>query len=192
MDEFRSVPKFPQPGAQPPALPRRRVLKAGLAGAPVLATLASRPVFAGQCLGVSAYGSLGGSLVPTASVCSGYSPTTWSKTKPWPTPFYATSAGGTTATQFHSLTTGLQGNLYSGSTMMQVLKMTNSSDMQTLARYVSAGLLNAQMGLTPVLDCDTVRAMWNDCVAGNSFQPTAGVSWGPAEVVQYLKTTISS
>jgi hypothetical protein len=52
-------------------------------------------------------------------------------------------------------------------------------------------LLNAKAGLTPVLDEARVRAMWNDFVLRGRFEPTAGVSWGAAEIVTYIKSTIA-
>jgi hypothetical protein len=35
-----------------------------------------------------------------------------------------------------------------------------------------------------------VRRLWNDYVALGYFEPTAGVQWGPAQIVAYIKSTM--
>jgi hypothetical protein len=59
-----------------------------------------------------------------------------------------------------------------------------------LGRYVTAALLNARAGRTPVLSEFGVRSMWNDVVNLGFYEPTAGVQWGPAQIVAYIKTTM--
>jgi hypothetical protein len=53
-----------------------------------------------------------------------------------------------------------------------------------------AALHNARAGRTPVLDETAVRTMWNDLVNRGSYEVSAGINWGPAEIVSYLKTTM--
>ena len=36
-----------------------------------------------------------------------------------------------------------------------------------------------------------VRAMWNDLMNRGYYEPTAGIRWGAAEIVAYIKTTIA-
>jgi len=59
-----------------------------------------------------------------------------------------------------------------------------------LGRYITAALLNARAGRTPVLDEAGVRAMWNSIVNRGYYEATAGVQWGPAQIVAYIRTTM--
>jgi hypothetical protein len=67
---------------------RRRVLMGGLASAPVLMTLVSRPVL-GQavCVTPSAFISGNASVVGAAVVCEGHTPDYWVDAPSWPDPF---------------------------------------------------------------------------------------------------------
>jgi hypothetical protein len=73
--------------------------------------------------------------------------------------------------------------------MMNVMA-TSGSTLSGLGRYMAAALLNARAGRTPVLTETTVRNMWNDVINRGYFEPTAGVRWGPPEIVAYLRTTM--
>jgi hypothetical protein len=79
---------------------------------------------------------------------------------------------------------------FSGKSMLDVMNFTDDGGMKTLGRYISAALLNARSGRTPVLSETTVRQMWNALASGVPFEPTAGVKWGPSEIVAYIKTTM--
>jgi hypothetical protein len=50
--------------------------------------------------------------------------------------------------------------------------------------------LNAGCGRTPVLDEAEVRNIWNSMINTGYYEPTAGVQWGPADVIAYLQTTM--
>jgi hypothetical protein len=107
-----------------------------------------------------------------------------------PTPTTAFQSPPSTApgTPFHCTTTGFGGSTYGAMSMLDVIGADTSSD--GLGRYITAALLNARSGRTPVLDETGVRAMWNSIVNGGYYEPTAGVQWGPGQVVAYLKTTM--
>jgi hypothetical protein len=175
--------------ADMPRAPRRRILQSGLAAAPVLLTLVSRPVLGGvRCQTCSAYGSLAGSVAAKQfATCSGVSPATWVSLSTWPTPYRPT---GQNATPYHCPTTGLQGDTFSGRTLRQVMNFSDDGGTRTLARYIGAALLNATSGRTPTLTETTVRQMWNDLRSNGTFKPSAGIHWGAAEIVAYIKTTI--
>lgn len=183
-------PGTPTPTAETPS--RRRLLKAA---APVLMTLVSRPVLGGQCVCPSGY--LSNALSHTGKTptsCSGLSPSAWASNNNWPTPYHATAQSGQNgygATLYHCAVTGLNGYTFSGDTMHGVLGLTNDGGIRTLGRYTAAALLNARKGLTPVLTETTVRQMWNDCIAKGYYEPTAGVHWGPVQIVTYLKSTLA-
>ncbi|HJU23431.1 MAG TPA: hypothetical protein VJ891_13065 [Casimicrobiaceae bacterium] len=176
-----------------PTVPsRRRLLTAGASVAPVLLTLASRPVLAGQCMCASAMaGSLNGSVMHMASTCYGRTPTYWSSTHSWPTPFYA---NGSSATDFHSTTTGfatgVNGN-FGTQTMMHVINQQGTNSAYNVGAYISAAILNARMGYTPVLTEANVRNMWNQYAATGQFSPSAGIYWNGNQIIQYINTTMA-
>ena len=135
----------------------------------------------------------------------GIGPDAWkTRTASWPSPYVAVATHGSSAgltfsalqnapqgTLFHSAATGLQGSVYGDRTMLDVLDMGESGyGINSLGRYIVAALLNARSGRTSMLTEATVRNMWNDVVSQGYFVPTAGIKWGPAEVIGYLKTTM--
>jgi hypothetical protein len=172
------------------------MLRAGIATAPVLMTLASRPVLGSvQCTTCSAYGSINASTAGTApTACAGKTPTMWTaSTTSWPTPYYPTTKHGTNgydATLYHCTTTGLGGTTFASTTLYNVMCLADDGGVHSLGRYIGAALLNARLGLTPVLTEALVRRLWNDYVALGYFEPTAGVQWGPAQIVAYIKSTM--
>ena len=203
----------PSPGG--PAAGRRRLLRSGLAAAPVLMTVASKPVL-GQtvCAAPSAFLSAGsGAAARTTSVCSGLSPRAWkAHAMSWPAPYcgipqnaYAAAQSGTnqsgtnysyastrSPTLYHCPTTGLAGRVFGDRTMLEVIDIGEAgSDQAALGRYIVAALLNARAGRTPVLTETAVRNMWNDLVNRGYYEPTAGIRWGAPEIIAYLRTTMS-
>ncbi len=83
-------PKSPRMPAvnREPAATRRRVLQGGLAAAPVLMTLLSRPVLGqGQCVTPSAFCSGNASVAGVAVVCAGLTADYWADAPSWPEPF---------------------------------------------------------------------------------------------------------
>jgi hypothetical protein len=200
--------KSPEIGSEPTRdLPRsgerRRLLRGGLAAAPVLLTVASRPVL-GQttCLAASAMTSIAPSGNRSVSVCTGLTPEQWKAiADQWPSPYCATTQpgityfqttiGGQEPTKFHCPTTGLGGRVYGTRSMIDVIDLTQGGrNLDSLGRYIVAALLNARAGRTPVLNETGVRMMWNDLVNRGYYEPTAGIRWTSAEIVAYLKTTM--
>lgn len=183
---------------EPQSGDRRRLLRGGLAAAPVLMTVISKPVL-GQTVCVSA--SMSMSMHPsgkhTTFVCQGLTPEQWkTRAGQWPSPYCGTATeyalGGHSATQYHCPTTGLGGRVYGNQTMLQVIDFTQGGrDMNALGRYIVAALLNARAGRTPVLNETGVRNMWNDLVNRGYYEPTAGIRWTSTEIVAYLKTTMA-
>ena len=109
-------------------------------------------------------------------------------------PYYAATspyyAATNTATMYHCPTTGLGGHVFSQKTMLEVIDVTTGG-LGSLGRYTVAALLNARSGRTPMLSETTVRVMWNDLLNRGYYEPTAGIRWGAAEIVAYIKTTIA-
>lgn len=187
--------------APPRSSARRKLLRGGLAAGPVLMTVASRPVLGQVACTASAITSINmqSSINHNCSITSGLSPEKWkSLAGQWPTPYTAASArsvtyAGITQTQptaYHCPTTGLGGHVFSGRSMLDVIDI-NHGGLDSLGRYTVAALLNARAGRTPMLSETNVRAMWNDLVNRGYYEPTAGIRWGAAEIVAYIKTTIA-
>jgi hypothetical protein len=165
-----------------------------MGAAPVLATLASRPVLGKQPTQGSAQPSLGGSLAPNKQASAGRSPAEWVDTDTWPNPYYACDQSGEAdyaATLYHSPATGLAGATFTGSTMLAVLQSADAGDVHSVGGYVAAALLNARQGLTPTLSEPMVRAMWNQFAERGYFEPVAGVRWDAADIVTYIRSTIA-
>ena len=240
-------PDTPLETPAPQSDSRRRLLRGGLAAAPVLMTVASRPVLGQVACTASAITSINmqSSLNHNCSITSGLSPDKWKTlAAQWPAPYSGvsaatststtststvtqksttnnnvllqqqlaaaagytpgtttTSTGGTTtssgstygatATPYHGSTTGLGGRVFAGKSMVEVIDLMQSGGLNSLGRYIVAALLNARSGRTPMLSETNVRAMWNDLINRGYYEPTAGIRWGAAEIVAYIKTTIA-
>lgn len=74
----------------------------------------------------------------------------------------------------------------------QVMLMGGTDDPFQLGGHLVAALLNAEMGWTnDVLGVQAVKDMWNEYDAKGYYEPTAGVQWGPEQIVEYLQSTMS-
>jgi len=130
------------------------------------------------------------------AICSGRSPSYWKANREqWPSPYCAvkkvetSGVGGQDQTLFHSTTTGCQGYMFRGKTMLDVLDESGGS-YEALGRHIVAALLNAAAGLTPVLNQNGVRDMWNSYITRGYYEPTAGIRWDAEKIVTYIETTI--
>jgi hypothetical protein len=192
---------------------RRRLLRGGLAAAPVLMTLASRPALGGQWNVVGTGGNWGGGggkcVAPSGFVsmptshpgkkytCSGYTPDYWKNCamykQPWPSPYCYTSGWNSWGqpqqpTKFKECFSPC--TCYSDSTtLLDVLKMGDVSP-NDVARYCTAALLNCAANLTPVLSKSDVEGIWSEFASKGYFEPTAGVKWYHDDIVTYLQSTM--
>jgi hypothetical protein len=179
------------------ALERRRQLIKGGLSAPVLMTIASRQALGAnfECKTASGFSSINQSAHGTPPLCSGRTPAYWKQEQyfgQWRSPYLpvATEIGSIIypATLFGGPTTGFNAGPFSDKTMLEVLN-TDGGDAFALGRHITAALLNAAAGLTPVLTTSQVVGMWNEYVSKGYFEPTAGVHWDAAKVIEYLGTT---
>ena len=170
---------------------RRRLLRGGLAAAPVLLTLTSRPVMAVPCSAPSAAVSLSSRTTSTRVECvNGKTPAAWKTTakKDWPGGAAAAWGKGANGTLFNSVfSTG-----YADKSLLDVLELTPMNPTDTLAQHLVAAYLNAVAGLTPsgVLDVLRTKQIWTDFTRVGYFQPNAGINWGAAELTAWLQTTM--
>ena len=190
---------------------RRRFAKSGLVASGVLLTLASRPVLGGwACQSPSGFISGNVSSHGTPPTCIGRTPGYWGTNTEdkhlWPSPYTtgkcntdksqdSGSWSTTSATMFKNSTLGFHcigyGAGYLKYSMMQVILLGGNGDPYQIGAHSVAALLNARMGWTPVLTEAQVRNMFNEYASKGYFEPTAGVKWYPADIVAYLKTTMT-
>ena len=201
----------------PPNPTRRKLTGAGL-GMSAIFTLASRPVLAAQCTSASAAASGNLSQHGTPIVCTGRSPGYWKQpqhAKEWVAPYIQGSCSNgagkgsmgcmespekwTGGTLFHDVFGGSNFKVNNKSlSMNQVMIMNNSSyaglsDQDNCGCHIVAALLNAASGKTNgVLSVMDVIGMWNEWVAKGYFEPSAGAKWNSAQIVAYLKTTMTA
>jgi hypothetical protein len=183
----------------PPDKNRRRLVGGGLGAAPLLMTLVSRPVLGQEtCLSTSAHLSGPTSHPHEQQVCSGGSPSYWSRPQnfhEWPSPYQATTQGasaGRSSSTLLSTTATLFSATFSPSpyppetTLLTVLNMGGPSN--DVARHLVAAQLNVAKGWTPVLDAGQIQAIWLEYTGRGYFEPTAGVKWSEPEIVAYLES----
>ncbi|HVF63864.1 MAG TPA: hypothetical protein VNE58_07715 [Casimicrobiaceae bacterium] len=143
-------------------------------------------------------GSKMGSLHASApnkivQTCTGRSPAYWAQPASfdkWPHPYYPTTSNnsGIVASGFHAI--GCMGGQFGAKTMLDVLQLNGQGSFADLGAHITAAILNAAAGMTPVLNVSQVQAMWNDCAGRGYFEPIAGVRWGPQNIVAYIRTTM--
>ena len=192
-----SDPSTEQPVAKPASaaaagIARRRLLRAGLAAAPVVAALKSNTVLAGGngCVRPSAFASmahpnwaLSGRTISNNYACA--SPDDWKSSKvDLPKQFKQSD--------FISAETGFvtnTGGKYTQKSLQQVLAMNPTSDDEKLARYVTAALLSAaSVGNNPgrvLLTTGQCREIWN---RQGSWEPFGGANWTMTQTLHYFET----
>jgi hypothetical protein len=153
-------------------------------------TVASRPVLGATCVSPSAYVSLPTSTPGMYGECSGKGPTGWIATDPWPDP-YCRGPGGCGEGGASRFKDYFNPELVGNPTLLAVLEQNESE----VAKYVVAALLNYAAGLVPdtVLRESTIKHIWNEfATSGGFFTPARAASWTQAEIVDYLKSTMTS
>jgi hypothetical protein len=179
--------ELPSPSGGDLKASRRRLLQGALAGAPVLMTLVSRPVLAATCTTPSGFVSANASH-PGAASCSGNGPTTWYTNRNvnnfWPSPYKPND----NFKKYFTPDLTLPGN--NNPKLEDVVNPAQTTN--PVARYIVAALLNAgPPSLTSVLTANDVKAMWTE-FATTGFSPSSGVHWTADEIVEYLKSTMTS
>ena len=184
---------------------RRSFAKSGLVASGVLLTLSSRPVLGALvCKSPSGFESGNLSFHGTPITCAGLSPGYYMNHANWPSPYVADTTTTTFTKKKGSITTVTPGTKFanvfncSGNgknlaslTMTEVLNLGGSGDPYQLGAHCVASLLNARSGLTPVLTEAQVKNIFNEFDSKGYFEPTISIKWYPADIVAYLKTTMS-
>jgi hypothetical protein len=174
----------PVSGRDPKAT-RRRFLQGGLAAAPVLMTLVSRPVLAQQCTTPSGYVSLNASTAGRGVACLGRTPGYWKNTTAWPPPYKPT-------TTFDSVFAHNATYYPAATTLQDVLEpqIVGAGPPHDVARHIVAALLNVQSGWAPVLTAAVVKGMWGEYLSKGSFSPSSGTQWDHDQLMDYLVITM--
>jgi hypothetical protein len=165
---------------------RRRWLQAGISAAPVVMTVASRPVLAtvqAQSPSAMCSGNVSGQQTVSSS---GSSPSTWSSQSSWPT-YNKYSAK---FKDFFSPDLYLHTDIK----MKDVLKLTAPPGSNNeVAQYILAALLNHENHSVPdsILPLAVIHSMWADYQNGSgSYKVNASVYFNGGQLVTYIKTTI--
>jgi hypothetical protein len=181
-----STPSQPSSGVS-----RRRLVRAGLSAAPVMAALKSNSVLAGDhtCIRPSSFSSLAaahmkvsrGRAVKTDYECKSHG--------------YWKNHDGRLATKFKetkflSTTTGFNrdpGNAYGKLTIQQVLEQPGNRHNAALARHVAAAYLTAvefnNDSTRVLLTKSQCKAIWE---GQGTWSPFAGTTWTPSQTMAYF------
>lgn len=184
-----------------------------LASQPVLGQWACQSPSGFQSGNVSTHGDL--------PLCSGLTPGYWqAPNKQWPSPCMQGTCSNkknlssnnpvdwTGGTAFSSIfNCGSYGTIYKSACLpvknspckptsplsfMQILLLNGKDDRYQLGAHIVAAFLNASAGLTRgVLTEQAVKDMFNEWAAKGYYEPSAGVQWSGADIVTYLKTTMT-
>jgi hypothetical protein len=176
--------KEQKPSEQGTSQGRRHFLKGSAAVAPVVITVASRPVLGAQCT-PSAWVS--GNLSDHGNFrtsCGGFNPTYWASSPSlWPAPYKP-------GTKFNDVFT-LGNGYYDGKTLLQVLSLTAGEDPYGLGKNIVAALLNAASVTDYGMDVATVQEIYKQLVLNGIYQPSSGDPMIAQDVVAFIQNTYS-
>lgn len=180
---------------------RRRILK-GATVAPLLMTVASRPVLGAQC---SPSAWVSGNLSDHGherDTCGGRSPGYWKTNRHhrWASTGYqpGTPIGdekndnGTACnyhedgTKFHHVFAGSQ---YGNKSMMQVLWLTEGEDRYQLGSHIVAALLNAASIPDYGVSVEDVKEIYRQLELTGYYQTSTGETMTPQAVVLFIQNT---
>lgn len=176
---------------------RRRLMRAGLAAAPVMLALKSQSVLAADiCIKPSSFSSLKAAANMTLSRAPNqgwtcYSHGYWKNTDhPHPYSTKETSYFLATTSGVSAGFTANPGGAYTGKTLQNVLDMTGNANNAALARHIVASFLtavaNSNNPATVLLTTTQCIRVWNTLNAGNTWSPVAGVNWTLTDTMAYF------
>jgi hypothetical protein len=152
------------------------------------------------CQTPSGFLSANASNVGTTAMCSGHTPAFWANPTnfgQWPAGFNPTNPQVTRFGPPQGVFSNAPNSApFNGNpTLVQALAFSGNST-NDVARYVSAAVLNAAKGLTPVLSVQQVKDIWAEYGltgygSAGYYSPTAGARWFALEIIAYILTTIS-
>lgn len=161
---------------------RRQLLRAGMATAPVVMTVASRPVLALVCDSPSGFTSLNVSH-PGHDVCSGKDPAG----------VLAEMSADERNTKFYKIFPTADsgfGSVVKDQKLEEVIGHSSEAPWG-LAQEIIAAYFNVAKGRIPasILTHPAIMHIWQDYDLTGGYSPRAGAQWSYNEIVTYLKTT---
>lgn len=189
----------PPVGIAGPDVSRRRFIRGGAAGAPVILSLTSRPVFGFEnaCVAPSRMisGNFSGFTGPTT--CGGSARSDWAKAASQsPKPDWAkqdfTAVFGTAYPYASKLSGSVPKKL--GPVLLDSFagNDNNSHAVAGFASFVIAAYLNSFFNVGSVqgvLKTSLAVDMWNDIVKTGEFCPQLAMCWGASGVIGYLQNS---
>lgn len=175
-------------GLSRPGAARRKLLRGGAAGTPVLLTFASPAVFGTTlCRTASAFASINASRPQvTTGNCAGQKPAWWGNSAnqaQWPTssPYRPGDTWGGLGMATHAQVPG-------STTLLAVMQFADASGPRFVASHIAASLLNLKTGrvtTTATFDINiaSVKKIWADYAARGFYEPSAGIKWFEATPV---------
>lgn len=176
---------------------RRKLVRAGLAAAPVVAAFKSNMVLAGtggtnvtvRASSFASFSTTGGSVAPNAQTTGSFIPMKECETQQGcddllfgPTIYGRHTKPGCGFEITPSRTIAAK-------TLRQVFKMDARSNTERLAQYVAAGYLSAQRyGSNSYISEKRCKEIWRQ---GGEWEPTAGVTWGMRQTLEYFDNVYS-
>jgi hypothetical protein len=175
---------------------RRRLIRGGLVGTPLILTLASRPVLGCDCVAPSRAVSGNTSRPGVTPQCGGRNVSYWktycdSTTR---AKRFNDSTCFPAGTQSFSKRQKMVNKTQTWATVGDVLdaKDTLQTSSLVLNRQFVAALLNIRGGFVPkeVMDETTLRAMWTSLASKGNYSPFAGMKtpWTLSDCSAYLHT----
>jgi hypothetical protein len=194
------APRNPGKAGEPPSNGavrspgRRRLLQAGVSAAPIVMTVASRPVLAVGCDSPSGFTSLSQSH-PGPGTCTGKGPISWTSHKAnWPPPYNSgPDADPKFKVLFGSAVTGVPS--FDPNKKLSDVMAHDTTGPWGLAQYIIAAYFNAfsgAYGTSTLLSTATVINIWSDYSKTGTYSPRAGATWSNLEIVAYLRSTMVS
>jgi hypothetical protein len=174
------------------------LLQAGISAAPVVMTVVSRPVLAstGNCQSPSGFVS-GNASNANLAWCRGQTPAYWVGNQgSWPSLYRPTTTlpnpPGPAATLFKDVFTP---DLTGSPTFLAVLQTQATSGEPYVASLCVAAALNVATPLaipSSIYRLATIQDLWKEYASnGRVFHPTLTATWNEAEIIDWLRTTMS-
>jgi hypothetical protein len=183
----------PSSAALASGVSRRRLMRAGLATAPVMAALKSNTVLAGghSCIRPSSFSSLTAAHMKVSAGRAIQSDYKCDSHGYWKNQESGLPSNFKNTTQFLSNKTGFTqnpGGAYSGLTIQQVLEQGGNRNNAALARHVTAAFLSA-MSVNNAsslvwLTKQQCQAIWN---GQGVWSPFAGTTWNLSQTMNYFE-----
>ena len=176
---------------------RRKLVRAGLAAAPVVAAFKTNMVLATPRAGnvtvmASSFASVtttGGSVAPNAQTTGLFLPMSECEKHPDCNDLLF---GRTGCDRSHRRGCGFEmmpSPRIAKKTLKQVFKMNERSDMKRLAQYLAAGYLSAKRyGSDSYISEQRCKDIWRNY---GSWEPTAGVRWSLSDTCDYFERVYS-